>query len=142
MMSQKTPAGHVIRLDRGDEVLTALTTYVREAEIMGGVITGIGAVKDATLGYFHLPTREYHKQEFPEEMELVSFYGNITQVDDGPMVHAHVTLSGADYIAKAGHLFSATVAVTGEFFLWPADTPIHRALDPDTGLKLMVEGKK
>lgn len=137
-----TPSGtnHIVRLDAGEEVLESLTVYLKERRIVGGVISGIGAVKDTTLGYFDLPSREYQRREFPEEMELINLTGNITWVDEAPFIHAHATISGADYLAKSGHLFGATVAITGEFFIWPSEIKLPRELDQRTGLKL-ISGK-
>jgi hypothetical protein len=116
-----------------------LTAYLRQEKIEGGSVTGIGAVMNTTLGYFDLHTKEYRQRVFPEDMELVSLTGNITRVDGAPFVHAHAVLSGEDFVAHAGHLFSAEIAVTGELFITPAAVRITRALDQRTGLKLMAE---
>ncbi len=134
-----TPSGtdHIVRLDVGEEVIETLTAYLKQQGIGGGVISGIGAVMRTTLGYFDLPSREYQKREFAAEMELINLTGNITWVDDAPLIHAHVTLSGADYLAYSGHLFGATVAITGEFYIRPSEVKLQRALDKRTGLKLI-----
>ena len=130
----------MVRLDFGEEVIETLTAYLGEQGFEGGVITGIGAVHRTTLGFFDLPSREYQRREFPEEMELINFTANITRVDGAPFIHAHATISGADYAARSGHLFAATVAVTGEFFIWPAPLALGRSLDERTGLKLISGG--
>jgi uncharacterized protein len=129
---------YVFRLDPGEEVMSTLTEGVVRSRIDGGSIVGIGAVVNTTLGYFDLHSKSYSQKEFPDDMELVNFTGNITWVDGKPFIHAHATLSGADYIAYAGHVFSSVIAVTGEFFVHPSEVTIHRELDARTGLKLMA----
>ncbi len=130
-------AGHVLRLDPGEEIMESLAAYLQSAGIEGAAITGIGAVKESTIGYFDLHKREYRNLEIPGDMELVSFMGSLTWADGEPVIHAHVTLSGEDYIAKSGHLFSAVIAVTGEFWIQPTGMKIERALNERTGLKLI-----
>ena len=130
--------GYVVRLDLNEEVIETLTNFVEKEGLAGGTISGIGALKDVTLGYFDPERKEYIKKTFPKEMELVQLTANITHVDGKPFIHAHAIVSGADYIARAGHLFSATIAITGEMFVLPTDTRIKRSLDPVTGAKLMV----
>lgn len=139
MFSAPSGTNHIVRLDAGEEVLETLTAYLKKRQIVGGVISGIGAVKDTTLGFFDLPSREYQRREFPEEMELINLTGNITWVDEAPLIHAHATISGADYLAFCGHLFGATVAITGEFFIWPSEVKLRRELEKRTGLKLISD---
>jgi uncharacterized protein len=137
MLALHSASGTAIRLDPGEEVLTRLTEFVQESNLSGGTISGIGAVKNATLGFYDLHRREYLRRDFPDEMELVSFTANVTWVEDKPFIHAHATLSGSDFLARSGHLFSAEIAVTGEFFFSPSDHKLRRVLDERTGLKLI-----
>jgi predicted DNA-binding protein with PD1-like motif len=137
MRSFETEQGYIVRLDLGEEVLTTLTRFITEAGIQGGAIRGIGAVVKTTLGYFDLHAKTYDKRDYPGDMELVSCDGNITWLDGAPMVHAHATISGPDYVAQAGHLFSAEIAVTGEFYITTTSLKIKRAPDDRTGLNLI-----
>jgi predicted DNA-binding protein with PD1-like motif len=70
-------------------------------------------------------------------MELVSLTGNVTWVDDAPLIHAHAVLAGPDYVAYGGHLFSAEIAVTGEVSIAPFTTRVCRKPDERTGLNLI-----
>jgi predicted DNA-binding protein with PD1-like motif len=137
MKTFKTSTGYVVRLDPGEEILGTLTGFVIDEEIAGGTITGIGAVKNTTIGYFDLHRKEYSKRRFSDDMELVNLTGNVTWVEGEPFVHAHATISGPDFVAHSGHLFEAEIAVTGEFLLHPTDRRILRAPDERTGLKLI-----
>ncbi|MBI3871474.1 MAG: DNA-binding protein [candidate division Zixibacteria bacterium] len=137
MRYQKTPHGYMVRLQKGEEIHASLTRFMKEKKFGGGSVTGLGAVTDVGLGYFHLNTKQYDRHEYKDEYELVSLTGNLSLVDGQPLLHAHVVISGSDMAAISGHLFAATIAVTGEFAITVSDTPMNRALDPETGLKLL-----
>jgi hypothetical protein len=128
---------YLVRLDAGEEVVATLARFVAEAALPAAAISGIGVVKDAVLGYFDQHRREYLRRTVYGEMELLSFTGNASWVDDAPLIHAHVTLGGPDFATCGGHLFAAEIGVTGEFFVAPLSARITRALDERTGLKLL-----
>ena len=102
--------------------------------------TRILAVKNTVVGYFNLHTREYQQVELPEDLELVSFMGNLTWTGGEPFIHAHVTLSDSGCSARGGHLFSSEIAVTGEFVIQPTGLRLEREHDPRTGLNLISNG--
>jgi predicted DNA-binding protein with PD1-like motif len=124
-------------LTKGEEIHAALTRFMKAMGIGAGSITGIGAVTKVALGYFHADTRVYDRREYDDEYELVSLTGNLSYDDGNPRLHAHVVISGSDMKAISGHLFEATIAVTGEFYVMVADHRVDRAYDDETGLKLL-----
>lgn len=131
-------SGYFVRLDLGEEIMATLAALVKERQIVGGAISGIGAIKNAEIGYFDVHRKEYSKRLFEEDMELLAMNGNITWLEDGePMIHAHAVLSGADLAAVGGHLFSAEIAVTGEVFIQTHSSRLVRQPDVRTGLKLI-----
>jgi hypothetical protein len=138
MEAIQTSSGYVVRLDRGEEVISALTAFVQGEEIAGAAIQGLGTLHHAVLGYFDRQRQEYLKREFPEDMELLSLVGNLTWLEGAPFIHAHAVLSGSDFVARGGHLFSAEIAATGEFLIWTTARRIARHPDSGTGLKLMA----
>ncbi len=127
----------VVRLDVDEEIVASLTTVVKERGLKGGAITGIGAVKNTTLGYFDVHTKTYDRRVFADDFELVGLTGNITWVDSEPMIHLHAVLGGPDYAAVAGHLFSSEISITGEITITPNELALQRGLDERTGLKLI-----
>jgi len=128
---------YMVRLDRGEEVIQTLSGFVTGEGLRGGDITGIGAVESVVIGYFDLQRREYDRRTLEGELELLSFVGNLAWADGVAVVHAHVTLGGPDFSVVGGHLFSADIAVTGEFYITAFDQDIMRHLDEQTGLKLI-----
>ena len=137
MRSYKTEPGYVVRLDVGEEIMETLLAFVRAEKILGGSITGIGAVKDTALGFFDLHRRQYDRHEFPDDMELVSFNGNITWFEDEPMIHAHAVVAGPDLAARGGHVFSSRIAITGEFLVVTNDRRLDRTRNERTRLNLI-----
>jgi predicted DNA-binding protein with PD1-like motif len=127
----------LVRLDRGEEVLASLAALCSEQGIACASLTGIGAVRDAELGYYDLESFTYATRSVPEVCELVSLVGNVALVDGAPFVHAHATLGDRELRLVGGHLVRATVAVTAEIFLDVHEGELERALDPEVRLKLL-----
>ena len=137
MLSKKLENRYVVRLERGEDVISALSRFAEKSGIRSGCVQGIGAIENVELGYFNRETKEYQKIRFDGEYELITLMGNYTIVDDKPFLHAHVIISDEACKAFAGHLFSGDIAVTGEFFITPTSDEITREFDEDTGLNLM-----
>ena len=131
---------YLVRLDRGEEIIESLASFARKKELGSGWISGIGAVHSTELGYFELETRTYHRRKVDQELELTNLTGNITWSEGAPVIHAHATLSGPDYTALGGHLFAATIAVTGEFQIIAMPSEVQRSVDDVSGLKLISGG--
>jgi predicted DNA-binding protein with PD1-like motif len=127
------------RLEKGVDIVSGLTAIMQQNNIAAGMVSGIGAVSEAQLGYFNAQTKTYEKRSFQENMEIVSLKGNISIKDNGIFPHLHVVLSSRDFSAVGGHLFSGTVYAF-EFEVIPFEnTPFVRAFDNDTGLFLWKE---
>lgn len=124
-------------LDVGDEVIPSLVDLAKQEDIPSASFTGIGALRDVTLGYFDVDKLDYLRREFPGSWELVSLTGSIAHSDGEPIVHAHACIGGPEFEVHAGHLFEGTVSVTGEIFLLINETKLQRAKDGDFGLKLL-----
>jgi len=134
---RKSNSDYVIRLDRGEEVMSSLTSLLKAEDIRSGSIVGIGAVEETVLAYYDTRSGEYLHGSFPEEAELVLFAGNISMVDDAPFIHAHAVISDSDFQPRSGHFLSALIAVTGEFQLRVNAVSVRREFDAGIGLKLM-----
>jgi uncharacterized protein len=134
---RKSGDDYVIRVDRGEEIMSTLTGLLTQQDIRSGSIVGIGAVEETVLGYYDARSGEYLRKSFPEEAELVVFAGNVTLVDGAPFIHAHAVISDASFQALSGHFFSGVIAVTGEFQLHRNAVDVRRELDAGIGLKLM-----
>jgi predicted DNA-binding protein with PD1-like motif len=129
--------GYLLRLQRGARVMETLLKFIKTKQIAAGVVSAIGAVEDVELGYFRLADKQYLRKHFSDIYELVSFAGNISYINNEPVVHAHAVLSDPGCQPVAGHFFDGTVAVTMEVFLRVFEEKITRSLDEETGLNLL-----
>lgn len=124
-----------VRLHPGDVLPDALLDLAQQTDLKTAVIvSGVGMLRDVVLSYFAGKGR-YESREFPEPMELVSLSGNISLQEDGHIVHAHAALAGPDHNLVGGHLTRGIVAVTNEIVLTRLPMRVHRALEPETGLR-------
>ena len=137
MQSKKVENGYLLRIDKGEEIMAKITDFIISENIQAGVISGIGALTKAELGYFNRDRQEYQKQRFDKIYELLSLAGNISYIDGKPMVHAHCILGQNDYGLIGGHLFSGEVAVTAEVFIRNFQERINRAMNPELKLNLL-----
>ncbi|GAB6159094.1 hypothetical protein JCM39194_22940 [Desulfotomaculum varum] len=126
----------VVRLDKGEEILTSLQTLCRQEGIRLGTVTGIGAVNKAVVGLFATSGKTYHPQEFTGDMEIAGLQGNISEMNGQVYLHLHVTLTDASYHAFGGHLTSATVSATAEIIIDAIDGSLDRAFSEEIGLNL------
>jgi hypothetical protein len=127
----------ILRLERGEEVVETLTRFAGDMDIKAGVINGIGAVRESTLGYFNPDTREYGKKLIVESCEVANLSGTAGRIEGKPVLHLHATLADEHHNATAGHLFSATVSATLEVHIVKLPGELARKRDDFTGLNLL-----
>jgi hypothetical protein len=127
----------LVRVDRGEDVMEVLGTVAAEKKVEAGRVSGIGALRDAEIGFFDVERREYLRGTLPGSWELLSLEGNISLRDGGAMPHIHVILGNAECECRGGHLFSGIVSVTGEIFIERLDGTLAREMDPEVRLPLL-----
>ena len=126
-------------LGKGEELIQGLIAVMKERMIVAGAVTGMGALTEARIGYFDGRTKKYEEKVFRENMEIAALKGNISLKDGQVFPHLHAVLSGRDFSAVGGHLFSATVYAF-EFEITPFEgEPFRRVFDEETGLFLWKE---
>ena len=72
---------YVLRLDRGEEILSCLESFCRTENIKLGSVEGLGASDHVIIGLYDVAKRVYHKSTFDEPMEITSLVGNISTKD-------------------------------------------------------------
>ncbi len=118
-------------------MVEALTAFARERGIGAARLHGIGAFADAELGFLDFDRKDYERFRVEEDVEVLSFLGNLSVTDEGPRVHAHVTLGKRDGSAVGGHLFEAHVGATLELFVMVLPGELRRIQDEATGVALL-----
>lgn len=126
-------------LNKGDELIKGLTDVLKENKITSGIVSGIGAVSQARIGFFNAQTKKYEEITLNDNLEIVSLNGNVSMKDGEIFAHMHVVFSGKDFKAFGGHLFDAVVYAF-EFNVLPLEgAPYARKYDDDTGLFIWQE---
>ena len=127
----------VVRLEPGEDIIKSIEKIVSEHKLLSGELSLIGAVSKVHLGYFDLHEKVYKDFTIDEDLEIVSCVGNISRLDDGYVVHAHVVASDVNGKCYAGHLMEGCeVSVTIEIVITEF-REMKRARDEATGLNLL-----
>jgi predicted DNA-binding protein with PD1-like motif len=137
MTYKQVDQGYIVRLNRGEEIVATLTEFADDVNLKSGFVTGLGAICDIELGFFDFQSKEYIRKEFGGDYELVNLTGNFSILDGRPFLHAHITIADSECRPFAGHLYSANVAVTGEFLVTSTGVEVVRKPDEETGLNLL-----
>ncbi|NHJ40821.1 MAG: DUF296 domain-containing protein [Asgard group archaeon] len=129
---------HLIRLEKGEELLSSIITYIKNNNILAGFITGIGALEKGTFGYFDVENKEYLHTSF-KNVELLACNGNIARNKDTnePVAHIHIVISEKNGKSSGGHLIEGIVSVTAEIYIVETRPIVYRAKDDETGLYLL-----
>lgn len=129
---------YTLNFEKGEEVISGLSNFLKNKNIQAGHISGLGASSDLTLAYYNLESKEYEKQSFKENVEILSLSGNIgVKENDELVIHLHGTFGRRDLSVFGGHIFALTISGAGEIHLTALPGKIPRAYDAETGLTLM-----
>lgn len=131
------------RLQKGDDLLLALTKECEAAGITLGEVRAIGAVSRARVGYYDQHSRQYTYVDLGMPLEILSLKGNVSVKDGRPFVHAHITLGDSDGRAFGGHLAEGTIVFAAEFVIqeYLSKERFERRFDEETGLYLWAGAK-
>jgi len=132
---QKT---YLLVFDKGAEVMAGLLQFAREHRLIGGALTGIGAVSDAGLAFFDRKKKEYLPIPLAQQAEVLALTGNLALRDKEPFFHVHTVLGLPDGSTRGGHLVHAHVWPTLEVVLTTWTRSVPRKLDRETGLPLLA----
>lgn len=97
-----------VRLERGSDLLRSLNEAAAELRLQAATLQVVGAVEALKVAYYRQDTKEYETHEFDAPHEISGGVGNVSLKEGKSFVHIHVTGSGADGRAVAGHLVEGT----------------------------------
>ncbi len=127
---------YLVRMDRGEEILSTLTALCEKENIRLATVDALGAVDHAVVGVYDVPTQIYAKKEFNEPMEITNLCGTVTRKEGQVYLHLHATLCGVDATAHGGHANELRVSATCEMAVRTLPGEVGRAKDEETGLNL------
>ncbi len=128
---------YFIRLDAGEKIIESLGSLCEQDKITAGFLNGLGAVREAELGWFDGEAKEHRILRVQEPCEIISLYGNVSVLDGHPFLHCHIALGGRAFGVRGGHLREAVVSATCEITLTRFFDEIGRKKDDATGLFLL-----
>ena len=91
----------VVCLEGGDEIHDSLVAFAEKEHITFGRIQGIGAVREVTLGLFHLDRKEYRETKLYGIKEIISLTGTLDMFQKKPYGYFKIALGGEG--ARPGH---------------------------------------
>lgn len=132
---------YVVVFATGDEVMSGLKAFAAEHDLAAASFTAIGACQEADLAGYLADTKSYSDIPVRQQMEVVSFIGDLTRdaAGTGYAVHAHAVLTNhTDGAAIGGHVMRLVVRPTLEVFVTASPTTLHRVDDEASGLALIA----
>lgn len=137
MFYKKFGDHYLIRLEKGEEIVSKLTEFCAKERVKLGYVQALGAVNQAVIGFFDTGKRKYRATELKGDHEITNLTGNITSMQGKTYLHLHVNLAGSDNTVKGGHLNKAIVSATCEMIVTCIKGEVGRFQDEELGLNLL-----
>ena len=124
-------------MDNHLEIVSVIQKFCEDQDIRVGVVSGIGAVNEATLRFLNPAIKKYEDGTFHEQMEIASLIGNISDKDGEVYLHIHATFGRSDYTCIGGHLLTAWINGACELVIEKYEgEPPQRVFSPELGLNI------
>jgi len=136
MKYKKIDSDYLLRFMQGKNVTKELQFFFEKEKIVSGTIQGIGALEKAELGYFSQGKKAYDTKSFEEDLEVLSFLGNISLKENKSFAHIHVSLGRKDFSVIGGHFVSGIVGATLEILIHNFGCVLERKKE-ESGLFLL-----
>ena len=122
---------------QGDEVYSGLQEFAEQYHVTSAHFTAIGALDDATVGWFDPQRKMYKKIAINGQHELIGMSGDIALYQGRPVVHTHMVVGGPDGTTRAGHVLEAYASPTVEAMVTVDPATMRKRFDPATDLTLI-----
>lgn len=137
MEYRKFNENYVVRLNKGEEVISSLKELCEKENIELAEITGLGASNLVEIGVFNVNTKEYNTKVFEGMFEITSLVGNATRKNGEVYLHIHINFGDEQGLVKGGHLVQAKISATSEIIIRRIDGKVGRKLSDEIGLNLL-----
>jgi len=136
MQSKKFGNNVVVRIDKGEEIVASLKKACEKHGVKLGVVAGIGATNNVTVGLFDPEKKEYHSKELLENFEICPLAGNVSTMKGKTYLHLHINLCNSGHESFGGHLNKAVVSATFEAVIQVIKGELDRSFSEEIGLNL------
>ncbi|STX52473.1 Predicted DNA-binding protein with PD1-like DNA-binding motif [Legionella busanensis] len=127
----------ILSLKEGDDLFQSIMNYASYADLKSAIISGLGALSNVIISYYHRDTQQHFKKLFQDTYEIASLTGNLTLVDTGLFIHIHAALGDANFQLFGGHLISAEASASTEIIITPLNYTVLRKKHPDLDIKVI-----
>lgn len=128
----------VLRVIKGEELLSVLAELAENESIQTASVSGLGAAGEVILGIFDTSEKKYFSRQFLGTYEIASLTGNMTRQNGKPYLHLHAVIANAKTgECHGGHLNRAVICATGELIITILPGAVGRFFDEETGLNLL-----
>lgn len=125
----KTPAGYLMVLRQGDDVLAHIENMAKTENIPSASFTGIGFASDVTFGFFDFNAKKFNPKTFTK-VEMGSLTGSIAWNEKGPSLHIHGVATDDKFNAYGGHILSLHVGTGSmEIYVTVNDQKLERKIE-------------
>jgi predicted DNA-binding protein with PD1-like motif len=128
---------YAVIFHQGDEVYSGLQEFAEKYHVRSAHFTAVGALNDATLGWFDPQRKMYKKIPISGQHELIGMSGDIALYQGRPVVHTHMVVGSADGTTRAGHVLEAYASPTVEAMVTVDPVTMQKRFDPATDLTLI-----
>ena len=136
MQYQRFQNSIIVRIDPNEEIIEQITKIAKKEKITLANISGIGATNHFIIGVYEVLKKQYHSFEYKGNFEILSLNGTITQKENQPYLHLHMSAANDKKEVVGGHLNFASISATCELVIDIINGSINRQFDEITGLNL------
>jgi uncharacterized protein len=116
---------------KDDEVMSGLVDWAKRENNRAGQLNAIGALSSALFGWFDKDLRAYRNIPIDQQVECISFVGDVGVAGGKPALHVHGCVG-----RPGGHVLRAVVWPTLEVFVTEFERPLQKRKDNETELEL------
>lgn len=127
---------YIVRMARGEEILSQLIALCEKEDIRLAQVDALGAVDHAVVSVYDVPTKTFYKKEFNEPMEISNLCGTVSRKDGQVYIHLHATVCDRELNAHGGHANELRVSATCEMVVRTLPGQVDRRLDDGIGLNV------
>ena len=126
----------VARIDKGEEIVAAVTEIARKEQIKLANVQALGAVDRFNVGVLIIDEKKQKVNEFAGLFEIVSLNGTISTMNGEVYCHLHLSAGNEKGEVFGGHLNSAYVSATCEMVIQIINGTVERKFSEEIGLNL------
>jgi uncharacterized protein len=134
---QPSGRSYAVVFDLGDDVVDRLQHFLIAERIESATLYGLGGFHRTTLAYYDMEEKRYLPIEVNEQVEVLSFIGNVARYQEKPRLHAHCVVGHRDGRTTGGHLLAGVVRPTLELMLDEIAVGLQRTDRPEIGIPLL-----